>query len=544
MRPELYAPEPLQQSEPGTVDDADALASIASTFGRDTSDARICVADGHGLRIRVDRAHLVVHDGLGESRRTRRYARATHGLRRLVILGHSGRISIDSLRWCHRLGIEIAIVDPDANVIFASVLNVSDDARLRRAQVLAADNDLGLMIARELIAVRIAGQSRILRRRFGDAASADAIEELGSALAEVSSIDDVRSLESAAAGLYWACWRGREETAPMFAARERARLPKTWCEFGTRASVLRSANGNRRADRPVNAIVNWLTAVAEVEATIASHTVSLDPSFGFIHADTRARSSFSLDLLEVARAPIEEFVLDLLATRSLKRSDFVELPDGHCRILAPLTHELAETMPLWRQVLARHAERVAHLLGEHIDGKYVPTTRLTGAKQREAQARVKARKAQAALQKRPARQRQPASSTAPRAAATCVSCGASVERARHLRCPHCWAAQPGQDEETRRKRGRAIAASRAELERWKSTNPDARSDPEAFRHEILPGLQGVKLTDIMNATGMAKSSASMTRSGTRVPAVRHWDALARLANTHETRSQNSGASRT
>jgi hypothetical protein len=281
----------------------------------------------------------------------------------------------------------------------------------------------------------------------------------------------------------------------------------------------------------VNALINWLTAVAEVEATIACHIVGLDPSFGFIHADTRGRASFGLDLLEVARAPIEEFVLDLLATRSFKRSDFVELPDGHCRILAPLTHELAETMPLWAQVIAPYAERVAHLLGEHIDGKYAPTTRLTGAKQRAAQARVRARKAQAALQTRPARQQQPVSEVPPGPSTTCVSCGAPVGRARDLRCPNCWTSQPGQDEQTRRKRGRAIAASRAELERWKSENPDARNDPEAFRREILPGLQGVKLRDIMAATGMSKSTASMVRSSARVPALRHWPALAALADS-------------
>jgi CRISPR-associated endonuclease Cas1 len=533
MRTELYDPDPRSHDESAVaIDDADALASITATFTRDTSDTGICVVDGHGLRIRVDRAHLVIDDGLGEWRRTRRFARATHGLRRLVVLGHSGSISIESLRWCHRLGIEVAIVDPDANLTFGSVPDAVDDARLRRAQVCAAESELGVVIARELLDARLGGQARIARRRFGDDASADAIDELRSALRGALDLDETRSLESAAASLFWTCWRGREETAPMFAARDRSRVAASWRVFDTRASVLGSANGNRRADRPVNAIINFLTAIAEVEARISCHLVGLDPSFGFLHADTRGRSSFSLDLLEVARAPIEEYVLDLLAQRVLKRSDLVELPDGQCRLLAPLTHELAETMPLWGQAIAPHAERVAHLLGEHIDGKYVPTTRLTGTKQRAAQARVKARKAQAARQNTPTRQQRPISDTAKEPGPTCVSCGAAVERKRDLRCRKCWTLQPGQDEQTRRKRGRAIAASRAELERWKSENPDARTDPDAFRREILPGLQDVKLREIMAATGMAKSSASMVRSGVRVPALRHWEALATLADPH------------
>jgi hypothetical protein len=140
-----------------------------------------------------------------------------------------------------------------------------------------------------------------------------------------------------------------------------------------------------------------------------------------------------------------------------------------------------------------------------------------------------ARKRNAETETNPPRRQRPADDTPTLPFATCVSCGAAVERKRHLRCPTCWATQPGQEEATRRKRGRAIAASRAELERWKSEHPDARTDPEAFRREILPGLQQVKLTEIMRATGMAKSSASMVRSGMRVPALRHWRALAELA---------------
>jgi hypothetical protein len=185
-----------------------------------------------------------------------------------------------------------------------------------------------------------------------------------------------------------------------------------------------------------------------------------------------------------------------------------------------------------------------HLLGEYINGEYVPTTRLTGAKQRAAQARIKARKAQAALQKNPARQQQAANNDTPQhPTATCVSCGAPLERRRNLRCPTCWASQPGQDEQTRRKRGRAIAASRAELERWKSEHPDARTDPEAFRREILPGLQSMKLGEIQGALSCAKSTASMIRSGTRIPAVRHWQALAKLAASRDTSESDFDADR-
>ena len=50
----------------------------------------VCVVEGYGVRIRVKRGHLIVEDGFGAERRERVFARATHGLSRLVVLGHEG----------------------------------------------------------------------------------------------------------------------------------------------------------------------------------------------------------------------------------------------------------------------------------------------------------------------------------------------------------------------------------------------------------------------------------------------------------------------
>ena len=47
----------------------------------------IYVADRYGIRIHVNRRHLVIADGCGSQRRERHFHRAAHGLKRLVILG-------------------------------------------------------------------------------------------------------------------------------------------------------------------------------------------------------------------------------------------------------------------------------------------------------------------------------------------------------------------------------------------------------------------------------------------------------------------------
>src|ERR1039458_3341080 len=66
-------------------DVADSMVSLAETYSR-SDMAGVCIADGFGVRVVVERGALEVHDGVGPQRRTRCYARATPGLRRLVIL--------------------------------------------------------------------------------------------------------------------------------------------------------------------------------------------------------------------------------------------------------------------------------------------------------------------------------------------------------------------------------------------------------------------------------------------------------------------------
>jgi hypothetical protein len=54
---------------------------------------------GYGIQVRVDRGHLVLDDGIGSSRRHGRFPRVGHGIRRLVIVGADGIVSLAALRW-------------------------------------------------------------------------------------------------------------------------------------------------------------------------------------------------------------------------------------------------------------------------------------------------------------------------------------------------------------------------------------------------------------------------------------------------------------
>ena len=121
-------------------------------------------------------------------------------------------------------------------------------------------------------------------------------------------------------------------------------------------------------------MLNYLYALGEAEARLAFPAVGLEPGLGFSHVDQRSRDSAALDVLEVIRPDIDRYVYALLRDRRRSRRDFAELREGTCRILAPLTHELAETLPAWTKLLAPVVERVAALLAASNDRlDYLPT---------------------------------------------------------------------------------------------------------------------------------------------------------------------------
>jgi len=186
-------------------------------------------------------------------------------------------------------------------------------------------------------------------------------------------------------------------------------------------------------------------------------------------------------------------------------------------------------MPAWARSLAPVAENVVHVLGKAMDGKYQAATLLTRRRTRDAQAIVKARK-QALRQVASSTTVHQRSSSEPAVLPlwSCPDCGEAVTNPRHVRCDACIAADPRQTPAVRGRRGAAIAARKRALAEWEQANGEAPYDPEMFRRDVLPRLATVKLSEIMDATGMSKGFASQVRAGKFQPHVSTWQALGGL----------------
>jgi CRISPR-associated endonuclease Cas1 len=505
-------------------------ASAAEVFGRTSSDKRVCVVDGYGVRIAVERRHLVISDGIGAHRRERRFARIGHALERLVVLGHHGTISLEALRWMERTGIFFLQLDGDGQVITASANPGLNDSRLRRAQALAYGTDVGLDIIRTVLDPKLAGHAN---NAAGLLDSPDAAAQIGALRAELADAPDmttVRHLERAAAHDYWALWPGR--VARQWATKDRARIPDHWRRYTGRRSPIATGKPRYAAD-PLNAIINYLARLAEAECRRALQILGLDPGLGFLHEDVKMRDSAALDLIEAVRPAFERYVIELADSHVFRYSDFVERDDGHVRLAAALTHRLAETLPTWAAVVAPHAETIAHLLADSSPRDIRKATPLTGAKVRGSATRSSTPRRTTSTAATPVSRRR---RKAP-FGAVCQDCGTPLTRSGASYCPECL---PARRAEAAAK-GRAALAAREATAQGKAERRDALSrgreaaraaraatfgfEVNEWRERILPSLANAQLTDIARVTGSTLQNASKVRRGLRTPDPQHWAPL-------------------
>ncbi len=276
----------------------DTASTLATVFRDSGGAGPVLVADGYGLQLSVRHGHLEIRDGVGPHRRTRVVPRAQRTVRRIVVLGHTGTITLDAIRWCTDVGIALLQIDTDGRVLMLASSPGRTDARLLRAQAAAAGSTVGLTIAKQLLNGKLTGHADITEQLLNNPTTATAIRALQAQLDSADSLPACRDLEARAASLYFAGWAAQVQA--RFARAEEPRVPTGWRSYSARSSSLHTGGRSpRNAADPVNALLNYGYALAEAECRLALLTVGLDPSVGVVHTDQKARDSLALDLLDL-----------------------------------------------------------------------------------------------------------------------------------------------------------------------------------------------------------------------------------------------------
>jgi len=508
------------------------MQADATTAVKPTGDGTL-VLDGYGIRVTVERRHLVVSDGVGRQRRSGRFARATSQLRRLIILGHSGYLTLEALRWLADVGVSVAQIDLDGRVVMATGVRRLNEAKLRRAAALAAGTPKGAAIGRWMVEQKLGGQEGLLSNRFGISnQSRVAFDRAHAELQSAAGPRDLLQVEAIAAIAYWSQW---DAVSVNFIQKDLARVPNHWLTFSGRASPLTGTS--RRAGNPANAILNYLYAVLEAESAIALWALGLDPGLGIIHADQSSRLSMACDVMEAVRSEVDGFLLDYLAKRRFAFSDFVERPDGTCRVSIGIARELALTSGYWTNAVAPIVEGVADLMMGHsarpLPKPLTSERRVTagGATRRPATRAIRIR-----VPKICPECGEPTKPTA----TYCTTC--QVER-RELSLERLAVSGSEARAELRARGalltdwGRAALAQHlqkttAAVEHWDKQHGAA--DVTDYWRNVYPQLTEVPIRQLAKKSGLSVSYCSSIRRGLVVPHQRHWRRLTHLDSAQVT----------
>src|SRR6266852_134526 len=154
---------------------------------------------GYGIRAYVERGHLILKDGIGPDRRGARFSRVGHGLRRLVVIGADGMVSLSALRWLADQDAAFIMLDRDGSVLVTTGPVRPSDARLRRAQAFAEESGAAVQITKELIDQKLEGQERVALEGLHNSEVAEQIAGFRAAVDSAKTVFAIRQFESQAA---------------------------------------------------------------------------------------------------------------------------------------------------------------------------------------------------------------------------------------------------------------------------------------------------------------------------------------------------------
>ncbi len=338
--PNAAASEPTQ----GHIDAAAWLAS-GLLYERETAKAlrkernQTIIVGGHGAAMKTANDALLVKEGVTHHPQvpvTHTLYRGQHDVQKIILLSHSGYITVQAMAWCKDEDICILVLSEDGSTLSSVTPDRCPDILLRRAQYTVTPEDKA-ELACAILEKKLAGQLETLRSSGLPNAQAACLvlHDLLSWLRMeqkpiwLREINRLRLLEAQAARAYFAAWQGLPLTWEKKAEK---RVYPHWKMVRNRLSPVGRADSARHAVDPANAILNYAYACLEGQCRHALLAAGFDVAVGILHADKEGRDSLVYDLMECFRPQVDAACLSFLRSITFKAGDVTPVADGSCRL--------------------------------------------------------------------------------------------------------------------------------------------------------------------------------------------------------------------
>jgi CRISPR-associated protein Cas1 len=350
----------LQQADADATTDAPIRLVMPPS-----TEQRSVVVTSSTARLTVDGEELVLQDREQDDDGEEREVTGRLGFGRIADVAIFGRaqLSTPALHALGRAGIPVSFFSSTGFFIgtFTPALNNRVDVRI--AQHKGWQGEVGLGIARVLIADKIANTRMLLRRNRVDEDDVDDVSLLR-----------LQRLASDAKGA---------KDAPALLALEGEAAKRSWAGFSmmlarTDATFAMQGRTRRPPRDASNAMISYVSGMLTRECTTAASTAGLDPFLGVYHTPHHGRPSMALDLMEPFRPLlVESTVLGVIRRGEVTPKGFVRLGDAvsmdkatkkalavawERRLAEKVTHPVFGYQVSYRQVLTIHARLLARVL--------------------------------------------------------------------------------------------------------------------------------------------------------------------------------------
>jgi len=294
---------------------------------------------GFGTSINVDKRRLVVSNKSNNERFEFYPHKINHDS--IIIDGHTGNISFESMRWLAKHNIPLTLLNWDGNLLSVTLPDQTISGKLRLEQYKKhLDRITRYRIADEIVKSKVDSSLNILQElakyypinsvKINKRFETEFLYNNQKQSKTKHAVSEIMGHEARIAKIYFECMRDIfANVAPQF-------------QFDTRSSV-----DHKRADHAsdeINALLNYGYAILETEIRKCLNSVGLDTNIGFLHETLLSRTPLVYDMQELFRWLIDYSVIELLQENKLKKSDFILTENYHIRLKPRTAKLLIETI--------------------------------------------------------------------------------------------------------------------------------------------------------------------------------------------------------
>lgn len=307
------------------------------------------ILTGHGVSLRIERNTLAVKNGLTHYPQEQEIIRFFPGELslppRIIFLDCSGSISFSVMNWLQEQNIDLVHLNWQGEIVTTtSKAGYSADIeKIIWQRETYSEHERRMAFSIKLIAQKFERSIDTLHRlNYRNSAwqrAIDFLEVSRNALYHdpPSTARELLMIEANCAVAYFRAWNG---VTLAWKGKNRKFIPDHWNAFDQRSSD-NSLTGNRHADHPINAMLNYSYRVAESELLIQAISEGYDPTIGILHELKANRNSFLHDLVELERAEIDFQIFNFVRSNVFAPDDFIITKSGAVRLNPQLARYLA-----------------------------------------------------------------------------------------------------------------------------------------------------------------------------------------------------------